>query len=390
MTFAPHPRRQLQEAQRVGDGRAVLAEALGERLLRVAVLAHEPLERLGELDGVRSSRWTFSMRASSNASFALTSLTTTSASRSPAFCSARHRRSPAMSSNLSPPPGTRRTTSGSTRPCSRMLCASSSSFCASKCCRGWPFCGTIFSSGQREDALVAVGAARTGPPAGARRARARARAASVGHAHRAARSRAGARRRRLAREQLAREREVPLRALRLHVVEERRLAVRRRLAQAHVARDDRVEDVEVLLHLVGHLVGQVVARVEHRRARSPRPRASAFMPPRTRSIVAMSARQPLERVVLALHRHEHAVGRGQRVDREDAERRRAVDEHVLERLARASSSSSAARSLYGRSGSSTSSTSTATRSCLLGTSISDASSVGCITSRSVARPMSAS
>ena len=68
----------------------------------------------------------------------------------------------------------------------------------------------------------------------------------------------------VAREELARQREVALRALRLHVVEERRLAVRRRLAQPNVARDDRVEDAEVALHLFGDLVREVIARVEHR------------------------------------------------------------------------------------------------------------------------------
>ena len=37
-------------------------------------------------------------------------------------------------------------------------------------------------------------------------------------------------------------------------------------------------------------------------------------------------RQALERVVLRLHRHEHAVGCGERVDGERPERRRAVEE----------------------------------------------------------------
>ena len=37
-------------------------------------------------------------------------------------------------------------------------------------------------------------------------------------------------------------------------------------------------------------------------------------------------RQAFERVVLRLHRHEHAVGRGERVDRQRPERRRAIEE----------------------------------------------------------------
>src|SRR5262249_29661744 len=47
-----HARGEAQQAQAIRDGRAVLAEAIGERLLRVAVLLHETLERLRELDGV--------------------------------------------------------------------------------------------------------------------------------------------------------------------------------------------------------------------------------------------------------------------------------------------------------------------------------------------------
>ncbi len=61
MTFAEHAgddarangRRQLEQAQGVRDRRAVLAEAFGERLLRVVMLLHEAVERLGELDGVQ-------------------------------------------------------------------------------------------------------------------------------------------------------------------------------------------------------------------------------------------------------------------------------------------------------------------------------------------------
>ena len=47
---------------------------------------------------------------------------------------------------------------------------------------------------------------------------------------------------------------------------------------------------------------------------------------RISSTECMSCVKPFERVVLRLHRHEHAVGRGERVDRERPERRRAVEE----------------------------------------------------------------
>ena len=39
--------------------------------------------------------------------------------------------------------------------------------------------------------------------------------------------------------------------------------------------------------------------------------------------------EPLERVVLALQRHDHAIGGDQRIEREQPQRRRAIDEHVL-------------------------------------------------------------
>src|SRR5271154_2189703 len=69
---------------------------------------------------------------------------------------------------------------------------------------------------------------------------------------------------RVSRKKLASERQVPLSALRLRVVEERGLAVRRRLAQPDVSRDHRLEYVEVAFDLVGHLMSEIVSRVEHR------------------------------------------------------------------------------------------------------------------------------
>ncbi len=51
---------------------------------------------------------------------------------------------------------------------------------------------------------------------------------------------------------------------------------------------------------------------------------------RMSSMVSRSAAEPLERVVLALHRDEHLGGGGQRVEGQQAERRRAVDDDVVE------------------------------------------------------------
>ena len=169
------------------------------------------------------------MSASSKAAFGETSLTTTRTSRSPAFCDARQRRSPAMISSLSCP-GTRRTTIGSSSPCSLMDAASSSSLSFAKCWRGWPFCGVELLERAREHALVAVlrGRLLARARGGARRGRGRARGASsrssgalIARLRRPSSSRACAAASCLS-EELAREREVALRALRLHVVEDAR------------------------------------------------------------------------------------------------------------------------------------------------------------------------
>ena len=53
--------------------------------------------------------------------------------------------------------------------------------------------------------------------------------------------------------------------------------------------------------------------------------------------------EPLEREVLRLHRHDHAVGRDERADRQRAERRRAVEQDVLEAARAAAASASRSR-----------------------------------------------
>ena len=61
------------------------------------------------------------------------------------------------------------------------------------------------------------------------------------------------------------ELQIGLAAGALEVVEQHRLAVRRRLRHAHVARDDRLVDrvAHVGAHVGDHLAGQVVAAVVH-------------------------------------------------------------------------------------------------------------------------------
>ena len=54
---------------------------------------------------------------------------------------------------------------------------------------------------------------------------------------------------------------------------------------------------------------------------------------RTRRSVATQIGEPFEREVLAVERDEHRVGGDERVEREQAERRRRVDEDVVEAIA---------------------------------------------------------
>ncbi len=217
-------------------------------------------------------------------------------------------------------------------PCSRIELVSSSSSWASKYWRGCPGCGEIFSIGQWNALRSWAPGAGAAEGKRASRPRPRARRAALGSgcvmcadAHLA-----GARLLLVVAggvEDLARQAQVALRALGLRVVEQRGLAVRGRLGELHVARDDGVEDVEVRLHLVGDLVGERVAAVEHRQHHALDAELGV-----EGVLDAIDRRhevgQPLEREVLALERHQHPRRRGERVERQQAERGRAVEDHV--------------------------------------------------------------
>ena len=114
-------------------------------------------------------------------------------------------------------------------------------------------------------------------------------------------------------------------------VERDRQAVARRLGQPDAARDDRLEDASP----------EMPARPRRRRrrtgssgrrtwsARRRRSSSRGFRWSRTRLMRGDQLGQSLQRVVLALDRDEHGVGGGQRVDGQQPERRRAVDEDVV-------------------------------------------------------------
>ena len=82
------------------------------------------------------------------------------------------------------------------------------------------------------------------------------------------------------------------------------------------------------------------APVDHRQ-QDPRDREPRVEPRLDEVDRAEQLREALERVVLGLHRHEHAVGGGERVDGQRAERRRAVEEDERVRVGRRGASASA-------------------------------------------------
>jgi hypothetical protein len=109
-----------------------------------------------------------------------------------------------------------------------------------------------------------------------------------------------------------------------------RQPVARRLPDANVARDHRVEHElrEVLADLALDIPAQPRARVVHRQQHSGdrQPRVELALHERER---LQQPREPLQREVLGLHRHDHPIGRHQRADRERPERGRAVEQDEL-------------------------------------------------------------
>ena len=130
---------------------------------------------------------------------------------------------------------------------------------------------------------------------------------------------------------LPRRVEVAHRPARARVVGEHRLAVARRLGDLHAARDHGAQHrvAEVAADLVGDLVGELRAAVVH--GQQDRRDVQVGVEVRPHEVdVRQQLPEPLERVVLALDRDQHLVRRDQRVDGEQAERGRAVDEDVVD------------------------------------------------------------
>ena len=133
--------------------------------------------------------------------------------------------------------------------------------------------------------------------------------------------------------------EVARGAPRTGIVGHHRLAIARRLGDPDVAGDDRLEHLvaevvpDVLLDGVGQPGTPVVHGQQDRGDVERRVQVLAYQVDVVDQLV-----EPFQRVVLALDRDQHLLRGHERVDRQQAERRRAVDEDVVElaRVARRS------------------------------------------------------
>src|SRR5579883_2618326 len=345
--------------------------------------------------GLRSSRWIFSIRASSSISRGVTSFTTTGTSLRPARRAARQRRSPAMiwycttpvsageaSNQLSSPalaadPGAggwgsvsrRVTTRGWSRPYSLIEALNSSRRGSSsrKTLRGWRGLGIICSTGTVRmlplSTRVGCCAAITSeaPEISASRPRPRPNF-GLATCH-----------------YLLGQRAVRDGAWGCGIVIEDRLAKARCLAQAHVAVNNGLEDLfrKVIAHLAHDLAGQPGAGIKHRQHHAGNVESGIqFVLHNLDRVQQM--RQALQGQILALDRNDQAVRRHQRVDGQQAQRGRTIDNNVSQRWR---IGSMACFKRFSRARAPTSSTSAAARSTVQGATTSSRRFDGTITSK---------
>ena len=166
-------------------------------------------------------------------------------------------------------------------------------------------------------------------------------------------------------DQLAGQADIGLRAGALEVVDQRRQAVARRLGQAHVARNDRLEHrlAEAGADVLRDRLRQIVAAVEHgqRDAEDRQLRIERAADPLDR---LQQLAQPLEREELALQRHQQMARGDQRVDRQQPSDGGQSIRQMSQRPA--ATASSALSSRCARSSSATSSISAPDRSTVAG------------------------
>src|SRR5207245_3538165 len=117
------------------------------------------------------------------------------------------------------------------------------------------------------------------------------------------------------------------------IVKHDRPAVAWRFRDANVPWNDRVEDLpwEISVDLVADLEGEARTAVEHREHDPQQIESGVELLPNKLHGLPEQIGQPFQRVELALERDDNAISRDERVDREEAERRRAIDDDVVVR-----------------------------------------------------------
>src|SRR6266508_230736 len=270
--------------------------------------------------GERSSRWRFSISAISRAVASSKRSTMAGIVSLPAIFEDRQRRSPAMISYWSPEGRTR---IGCSTPCSLMDAASSCSVSSCQVMRGCDGFGTTLSSGSSRTAVGVRAASRLMMPGCASDSCWKIRLPAsrndflwddgllVSTDH------------------LPRKIDKALGRVRARLVHVDGNAGRRCLADLHRLPDDRVEHLVVaeLAQRVEHVAPEDRARVVKRRKKSEH--SQLGVQPALYRLDDLEQRgDALECVVLRLDRDDHAVRRDERIEREEPERRRAVDENV--------------------------------------------------------------
>src|SRR2546430_6421264 len=269
--------------------------------------------------GERSSRCRFSMSAISSAVASSKRSTIAGIVSLPASLEARQRRSPAMIS-YSLPAG--RTRIGLSTPCSRIDAASSASVSSCHVMRGWPGFGITFSSGMSRTAVGVRAASRLMMPG--------CDSVSCWNIRSPASRKDFLGRLLVSTDHLLRQVHEALCRIALGLVHGDRDARGGRFADLYGLSDHSGEDL---------VISQILQRVEHV-AREDR---AAVVERRQQAIYLETWIQTglhrlddlekccdtLERVVLRLHGNDHAGRRDERVQREQAERRRAIDEDVV-------------------------------------------------------------
>src|SRR4030095_8626880 len=115
------------------------------------------------------------------------------------------------------------------------------------------------------------------------------------------------------------------------IVKHDRSAVAGRFRETHVAWDDGVEHLpwKVSIDLIANLEREARSAVEHREQDPEQVETGIQLLPNELHRLLEQVSKALERVELALQRDEHPIGCDQRVDRQETERRRAIDDDVV-------------------------------------------------------------